>query len=172
LKNTIKIASLIYIIFSSSLYSQFKTEPDTVKSVQSSDSVFVMTKSPWGAVWRSAVIPGWGQFYNESYWKIPLFAGAIGGLVFGWKYYNTRYDKYRNLFDNSRSISSDLGNTAYLQQRDFYRDQRDLLAIYIGLTYFLNLVDAYVDAQLFDFTVQENSQTLSHELNMKFYFNR
>ena len=66
-----------------------------------------MTKSPWGAVWRSAVIPGWGQFYNESYWKIPLFAGAIGGLVFGWKYYNTRYTKYQNLFDNSRSSSSD-----------------------------------------------------------------
>jgi len=26
-------------------------------------------KSPWGAVARSAVLPGWGQVYNEQYWK-------------------------------------------------------------------------------------------------------
>ncbi len=163
---------LFFIILSSQTFSQIKAEPDTVKSVQSSDSTFVMTKSPMGAVWRSALIPGWGQIYNESYWKVPLFAGAIGGFIYGWSFYNTRYLKYSNLFDNSRSSSTDLGNSAFRQQRDFYRDQRDLFAIYIGLTYFLNLVDAYVDAQLFDFTVKENRQTLSPELNMKFYFNR
>ena len=42
--------------------------------------------------------------------------------------------------------------------RNFYRDQRDLFTIYMGITYLLQLVDAYVDAHLFDFTVQENYQ--------------
>ncbi|MBI5727814.1 MAG: hypothetical protein HY965_08175, partial [Ignavibacteriales bacterium] len=36
-----------------------------------------------------------------------------------------------------------------------YHDQRDQFGTYIVLTYFLTLVDAYVDAHLFDFTVEE-----------------
>jgi len=172
LKNIIKIILVFEIFISGFNYAQSLNKPDTLKKNAKSDSAFVMTKAPWKAVLRSAIIPGWGQFYNESYWKIPLFAGAIGGLIYGWSYYNTRYNKYSGLYNNSRSSNTDIGNTAFRQQRDFYRDQRDLMSIYIGITYLLNLVDAYVDAQLFDFTVRENLSTLSPELNMKFYFNR
>ncbi|MEM7524849.1 MAG: DUF5683 domain-containing protein, partial [Pseudomonadota bacterium] len=31
---------------------------------------------------RSAIFPGWGQAYNESYWKIPIFYAGYG--VFVW----------------------------------------------------------------------------------------
>lgn len=172
MKNIIKIILVSVILFSGSGYAQSVIKADNLKSDAKSDSAFVMTKSPWGAVLRSAIIPGWGQYYNESYWKIPLFAGAVGGLIYGWSYYNTRYNKYIGLYNNSKTSSTDVGNSAFKQQRDFYRDQRDLMSIYIGLTYLLNLIDAYVDAQLFDFTVKENSSTLSPEVNMKFYFNR
>jgi hypothetical protein len=44
------------------------------------------------------------------------------------------------------------------------------MGIYIGLAYFLNLVDAYVDAQLFDFTVKENNMTREPWLNIKVRF--
>ncbi len=172
MKNTIKITLFLAIIFSSIALAQFKPIPDSVKTYQTSDSAFVMTKSPWRAVLRSAVIPGWGQFYNEAYWKIPIFTGAIIGLVYGWRFYDIRYNDYRDLYSQSITNNSGSGNSAFLQRRDFYRDQRDLISIYMGLTYLLNLVDAYVDAQLFDFTVKENVYTLSPEFKMKFYFNR
>ena len=44
-------------------------QEDTVKNQNEkpADTVFVMQKSPWGAVLRSAILPGWGQIYNESY---------------------------------------------------------------------------------------------------------
>ena len=45
------------------------------------------------------------------------------------------------------------GNDNYLLNRDFYRNERDSFAWYLGALYFLNLVDAYVGANLYDFDV-------------------
>jgi hypothetical protein len=131
-----------------------------------------MQKSPWGAVLRSALLPGWGQVYNESYIKAPIVLGGITALIFGWKFYNKRYVNYRNTYNqiaNDKTISGYVKNN-YKSVRDFYRDQRDLFSIYIGLAYLLNLVDAYVDAELFDFNVQEDSQTHLPMLGVKLNF--
>ncbi|HQI41558.1 MAG TPA: DUF5683 domain-containing protein [Ignavibacteriaceae bacterium] len=132
---------------------------DTTKENQT----FVMQKSPWGAVIRSAVFPGWGQIYNESYWKAPVVWGVMGWFVYNWIDNNNKYIDYKNLYINTnQSIARDY--------RDFYRDQRDQFAIYIVLTYFLNLVDAYVDAHLFDFSVDENYLTKTKMINVRFHF--
>ena len=119
-----------------------------------------MTKSPWGAVLRSAILPGFGQFYNESYWKIPVVWGALGYLGYLWNDSNNKYKKYRDLY------SANVDNQTYLRYREFYKDQRDLNAVFIGLAYFLNLVDAFVDAHLFDFNVSEEMD--SNKLNLSF----
>ncbi|MBL0107257.1 MAG: hypothetical protein IPP52_08235 [Ignavibacteria bacterium] len=43
-----------------------------------------------------------------------------------------------------------------LALREFYRDQRDnFIIIYSLILYVVNLIDAYVDAQLYDFDVSE-----------------
>ena len=66
---------------------------------------------------------------------------------------------------------TDIQNSdAYKRNRNFYRDQRDLVAIYMGLVYLLNLVDAYVDAALFDFNVSENFYTHQPMIGLKFNF--
>jgi hypothetical protein len=122
-----------------------------------------MQKSPWGAVVRSAIVPGFGQFYNESYWKIPIIWGTAALLVSGWVYNN-------NLYQDNRTLYIQTGNKDYEFNRDFYRDQRDNFTIYLSLLYLLNLVDAYVDAHLFDFNVDEDIATQSPRLNFRFYF--
>lgn len=122
-----------------------------------------MQKSPWGAVGRSAILPGWGQIYNQSYWKAPVIWGVMGWFVYGWIDNNNNYINYKNLY-------SQTGDDLYLDYRNFYRDQRDEFAIYLLLTYFLNLVDAYVDAHLFDFSVDENYMTGSKMLNVRVNF--
>ena len=127
------------------------------------DTVFVMQKSPWGAVARSAVVPGLGQFYNESYWKIPVIWGVGALFISGWVYNNNFYNDYKDLFIET-------GNNNDKSYRDFYRDQRDNFTIYLILLYLLNLVDAYVDAHLYDFTVEEDFFTGSSRFNFRFYF--
>jgi hypothetical protein len=122
-----------------------------------------MQKSPWGAVLRSAIVPGLGQIYNESYWKAPVIWGVTGWLVYNWVDNNNLYKENRNIFALT-------GDDFFKRRRDFYRDQRDNFAIYILLTYFLNLVDAYVDAHLFDFSVKEDFISGQKMLNIRMNF--
>lgn len=158
------IKILLFILLLSSItFSQ--TELDTLQSVQSTDTAFVMEKSPMGAVLRSAVIPGWGQFYTEAYWKIPVVWGFLGYFTYVWIDNNNSYNKYKDLYKDSNYEIE-----VYKTYRDFYKDQRDEFAIYIGLTYFLQLVDAYVNAHLFDFEVKPDPYTNTPQLGIKFYF--
>ncbi len=165
----IKILPVVLLLF---LITEISAQniKDTSTAAGESDTVFVMQKSPWGAVLRSAVLPGWGQFYNESYWKIPVIWGGTAALVLGWIDRNKLTVQYRDLYN--QSIDSGAPDDSYKRLREFYKDQRDLFAVFIGLAYFVNLVDAYVDAHLFDFDVSENKMLRAPELNVKFYFNR
>ena len=145
-------------LLSTVLYGQ-----DLTEEKPPSDTVFVMEKSPWGAVLRSAVIPGLGQFYNESYWKIPIIWGVGALFISGWIYND-------NLYVENKDLYFETGDERYKSYRDFYRDQRDNFTIYMVILYILNLVDAYVDAHLYDFTIEENFVTGSSRVNFRLYF--
>lgn len=131
------------------------------------DTIFEMQKSPWGAVLRSAVIPGWGQVYNQSYLKAPIIWGAAAWFIYAWHFYNDDYQRYRDLYKQNINTNN---AEAYRKNREFYRNERDMFAIYLGLLYLMNLVDAYVDAHLFDFTVEENSRTNEYRIGFKVNF--
>ena len=151
--------SIIIILFAATYYAQDSklTAPGNIPT----DSVFVMKKSPWGAVLRSAILPGWGQFYNESYLKIPIIWGLAAWFIYNWNWNNNYYKIYSELT---------LQDYGYHGLRDQFHDQRDLFTIYMGITYFLNLVDAYVDAQLFDFSFSQNNSTGQPMLNLRVKF--
>ncbi len=87
-------------------------------------------KSPWGATLRSAIFPGWGQWYNESYIKSAMYLGLVSyvGYQIHWN-----KNKYAETGKNK------------------YEDDRSRFSWYLGLTYLLMLTDAPVDAHLFDF---------------------
>jgi len=151
----IKNILLIILFFSVSFEIKGQISPDSLAKINLSDSISVQKKSPMGAFWRSAVLPGWGQIYNESYWKAPLIWSLTGFFIYGWFYNNKYYNDYKELYIESLKLSPD-GNNGYLRYREFYRDRRDFFAFYLALTYLLNVVDAYVDAHLFDFDAQFN----------------
>jgi len=162
-KIIIKIA-FIFFLFSCSAFSQENIIQDSLQTGYSSDdSVFVMQKSPLKAVLLSAVVPGLGQIYNESYWKVPVILGLGYYFVSVWVDNNNLYWKYARLYSKNQ-----IGD--YKRVREFYRDQRDQFAVYIGLTYILTLVDAYVDAQLFDFNVLPDPVTFSPQLQISIKF--
>lgn len=127
---------------------------DTIKK-KPGKPVFVMKKSPWKAVLYSALLPGAGQFYNESYWKIPVIVGLGSYFVYGWIKNNNQYLDYKQQYANSQTPENPNGNLQLENLREFYRDQRDNFIIYSSILYLINLIDAYVDAQLFDFNVSD-----------------
>jgi len=115
------------------------------------------TKSPGLAMLFSALVPGAGQAYNESYWKVPIVVGF--GIYFTsmWLHNNRLYQDYRDQylasFNNPQTPN---GNGDLQRLREFYRDQRDTFTWYFFILYFLNVADAYVDASLYDFSVGDD----------------
>lgn len=126
-------------------------------SSKSSDTniTFRMRKSPWKSVLYSALLPGLGQYYNETYWKIPIVAIAGGYLGYVIIKNNNKFSDYKDSYSNSITPENPQGDLNLKSYREFYRDQRDQFILYFGLFYLINLADAYVDAHLYDFDVTE-----------------
>jgi hypothetical protein len=110
-------------------------------------------KSPWLAVIFSTVAPGGGQIYNTNYWKAPVIWGLGGYWMYEWIQLNRKYKDYQDRYNQSVISLPPLGNQNLASNRDFYHDERDKFAWYMGALYFINIVDAYVGAHLYDFDV-------------------
>ncbi|MBI3189369.1 MAG: hypothetical protein HYZ33_01845 [Ignavibacteriales bacterium] len=132
--------------------TQIQTD-STSEKMNLSYQPFEQTKSSLLAVGLSMAIPGTGQIYNETYWKVPVIWGLGGYWVYEWVKMNDLYTDYRDKFSASITPTNTLGIETYRSQRDKYRDERDKFAWYLGALYFLNVVDAYVGANLYDFEV-------------------
>lgn len=115
---------------------------------------FTMTRAPWESMWRSMVLPGFGQYHNEDYWKVPLFVGATGYLVYS---IIDNQNKFSDKRDAVEAATREGKATATLKvQREFYRDRRDEAAFYLAAVYIIGIVDAYVGAHLYDFDVGDD----------------
>jgi hypothetical protein len=166
LKTYYKILLISFIFIANIAFCYSQDEIDTAK-VESTvkRSKFEMTKSPSGAIYRSLVLPGWGQWYVESYWKAPIFlAGALG--LYGSIIYNQiEFSNYAEILDGMEKDNPDYQIT--LLRREYFRDNRDMSGFYLIGVYVLAAVDAYVGAHLFDFEVDENLSIgfIPHSLN-------
>lgn len=124
--------------------------------------------SPKRASIYSAVLPGLGQVYNESYWKVPvIYTGLATGIYFIVDN-NNQYQDFRSAY-NSRFVNGEAidpsaytdkyentSSSSLLKLQEFYRNQRDFATIITVGIYLINIVDAAVDAHLFHFDVSED----------------
>lgn len=132
-----------------------KTDSGIVIEKPKVTSSFRMKKSPWKAVLFSAILPGLGQIYNQSYWKTPIIFGLSAYLGYQIYDYNKTYKDYKSRYEATQLPPDYTGDFNLKTLRNFYRDQRDNFIWYFVIVYVVNLVDAYIDAHLFDFDVSE-----------------
>jgi len=131
--------------------------------------------NPTKAVIYSAIFPGLGQIYNKKYWKLPIIYGGYLGLSYAitWngRYYNDYSSAYRGIsgsdprtnheswspfapgYNPNQITDSQIEylKSSFRRKRDFYRRNRDLAIIGAIAIYAACMIDAYVDAHLFDF---------------------
>ena len=89
------------------------------------------TKNPTGAMIRSILIPGWGQFYNGKELKGAAIAAVeIGTIV------------------NARMLDLWGDQTDDELEKAFYYDNRNLSYWILGGTILYSMADAFVDAHL------------------------
>ena len=134
----------------------------------------------------AVAFPGMGQIYNRKIWKIPLVYAGFGALFYSARYnsgsyktYMTAYqdftdvipetDSYRQLIEADPATydpvlhpdTYDPSSATYyeeglLRMVDYYKRYRDLSYIGIAAWYMLSILDANVDASLFNFDVSDN----------------
>ena len=147
-----------YIVAQEVITDTLKTEKDIVAEIEKLNKNKPLTLDPRKAGWKSAILPGLGQYYNRKYWKIPIVWGAIGTGIGFIIWNNNQYIRYKNAFNAQLNglphefsditgvdLLMALGNAQERRKR-----QRDYaIAITLGV-YILNIVDAVVDAHLYE----------------------
>lgn len=131
---------------------------DSVKKDTTIQKTAALTKSPTSAILYSCIFPGLGQYYVESYWKIPIFAGGAGVLIYAIIANNSLYsDVVADITRLEQSNKTANANTIALlkREREVYRDRRDLAWIGLGAVYIVAAIDAYTGAHLYDFDVSD-----------------
>lgn len=155
------LVGIFQISFSQEIKSldSLQTEKDIAADIESiHQNTASIRYSPRKAGWRSAAIPGWGQYYNRKYWKIPIVWGAIGTGI-GFIIWNQKqYKRYKNAFEaelngQTHEFSGITGvdlKTALGNTQDSRRRYRDYAIAITAAVYLLNIVDAVVDAHLYE----------------------
>jgi len=113
---------------------------------------------------KSLILPGWGQAYNRSYWKIPVAYGLMGFSGAQAYTYHKQYIRYRDAYRtrvDGDSLTVDeyaltQTNALLKSNRDAFRQGRDTFILLTLGAYLLQVVDAAVDAHLSSFTVGDN----------------
>jgi len=124
---------------------------------------------PKSVLYRSLILPGWGQVTNRQIWKVPIVYGVFAGIGYFAYQLHESYSDYRAAYYNvTRGEESDFkfGETPdYLigvnqnqlrSNRNSLRNRRDFMFIVMGLAYALNAVDAYVFAHMRSFDVSDD----------------
>lgn len=106
-----------------------------------------LSQRPTTALFKSMLIPGWGQIGNRSYFKAAIVIGLEGWLISNAVHYRrTASDKFNQFLATDDSLTSQRDALYYE-----FEDQRSLRNKYYwfaGLTVFISMFDAYVDAHL------------------------
>jgi len=123
--------------------------------------------SPRKALLLSLALPGLGQAYNRSYWKIPLIYAGLGTLGYFIIYNNNVYQDFSEAYliklkdpsANPPVIGYPNGLQrveSYRQGKDIYRRNYELSLILTAALWALNMVDANVDAHLKGFDLSDD----------------
>ena len=117
--------------------------------------------SPHKASVYSAIIPGAGQVYNKKYWKVPIVYAALGSTAYFTYDNGQKYKQYRDAFLLRQDGETDEYDGIYSDSQlitimEYYERNKELSIIMTLAVYILNIVDASVDAHLFDFDVSED----------------
>lgn len=125
---------------------------------------------PNSVMYKSMILPGWGQVINKQAWKIPIIYGLFAGLGYYTYDLTQQYHDYRAAYYNlSRGADTDykfgetpdyipesIGLNELRDLRNETRNRRDTMYIVTVLAYGLNIVDAYVYAHMRSFDVSDD----------------
>ncbi len=119
--------------------------------------------NPERAAAMSFILPGTGQIYNKKWWKAPIIYGALGGAGFLIYDSNKRYKDFQEAYlfrvdDDPNTIDPypNASEATLLSIRNRYDKRRQQSYVAFFAVWLLNSIDAFVDAHLVSFDVNED----------------
>lgn len=124
-----------------------------------------------GNALKWALIPGGGQVYNKAWWKVPLVYGALLGSIGVADFNTTNYRRFvaalraecfgDNIPEGCEATEHEftgiVPNTqALVSLRNGYDRSRQTSYIFVFATYLLQGIEAYTDAHLKSFDMDED----------------
>jgi hypothetical protein len=143
---------------------EYRTDIGGIQTLPKTKTKLPKEKNPKVATWLSVALPGAGQVYNGHWYKVPVIYGGFGALI----YFHNLNTTERNIFQkeyrgrllgDSAVLNADLipySTDQILNIRNYYQRNIELVYIFSGLLYILNIVDACVFAHLSTFDVSDN----------------
>jgi hypothetical protein len=160
-------------------FQQNTIAQDTLSVAEPGKRVF--KAEPLRATMLAVAFPGLGQVYNRKYWKVPFVYAGFGGVIFALSYNSTNYIKFMKAYqdftddipgtDSYIEIIRNVDPADYdralhpetyswykdrmLRQVDYFKKYRDLSYIGFAAWYLFTVLDANVDASLFNYDVSD-----------------
>lgn len=119
--------------------------------------------TPTKATFLSAILPGLGQIYLGKYLWTPIIWGGLATSLYFYINNQNEYERFRNIYkrrligytdDEYALLIPD--DEQILRGMEFYQEYRDISAIFVALTYILNVIHANVAAHMLQFNIDEN----------------
>ncbi len=132
-------------------FAQKQVSPDDSLGLDSAFSPMLASSSPTKALFKSVVVPGWGQFSNRKYFKAALILGLETYLIQKGINKGNQASDWKEKWQEAKASDDPLlaGMTStYFANYSSYRNERNTQYWLLALTVFLSMFDAYVDAHL------------------------
>jgi hypothetical protein len=119
--------------------------------------------NPKKAAILGLAVPGGGQIYNKRWWKLPIVYGAVIGMGFTVDYNQSRYRRLRTALNQKRNgeahefEGTNIDSESSLKSlRDEFDKNTQIAYVGMFLVYALQAMEAFVDAHLKGFDVDED----------------
>jgi Family of unknown function (DUF5683) len=163
-----------FVLISARVFAQKTVPVKTDSTKKKNTNIFLAADpakayNPRIATYRSAILPGWGQYTNKKYWKIPVVYAALGVTTYLFLRNSKQYREARDAYTNA--IDGDTSNDYQIPQpyftvknqpdrirtfRNQVRQNVDYSVLFFIVFWGLNVVDATVDAHLKTFDVSDD----------------
>jgi len=169
-KNRIHFFLFIFLLNFSVVSAQqdslsISSEKTSEKELKEKDYEPYNALAPAKAAFYSAILPGLGQAYNGSYWKIPIAYGGLGTGIYFYLKNDKDYDRYRDAYKNRLAGRPDeftidgeqkISTAGLIRAQELFQKNKEIsILVTVGI-YVLNIIDANVEAHLRQFNVDED----------------
>ena len=142
----------------------FQPLPDSSPAAQVTNPINFekqLAQNPTVALFKSMFVPGLGQVGNRRYIKALVIAGLETWFIGSAIHYGRQASGFRDQWNEATDVTS---RNVYYGLYEDRRDERNKFSWFAGITIFVSMFDAYVDAHLSGSPSRERNSRIDWEI--------